>query len=69
MESKAVLRCMFCDRTTVEELEETLLNLARMVGWHDINPVAPDGDEPGVTHHGTCPGCIWEHTAKNQAVS
>lgn len=60
MKARAVLRCMFCDRTTEEEEQEDLLFLARMVGWYDINPVEPDGDEPGVTHHGTCPTCIFD---------
>jgi len=69
MEARPMLRCMFCDHSLSHRYPDELLFEARRYGWHDINPVAPGGDEAAITHHGTCPGCIWEHSARGQAVS
>lgn len=69
MDEKLLLKCLWCDRTLSHLKPSDLLAEARSYGWHDINDTAPGGDEPGVTHHGTCPGCIWEHSARGQAVS
>lgn len=64
------LVCMWCDRSESHTYPSELIRDSMRRGWHDIHAVSPGGDDEHVTHHGTCPGCIWEHsTQKSQAVS
>lgn len=60
------MKCRWCDADkSVRHGIELTLDAADE-GWKDVYIVEADGDDAGITHHGTCPRCIWEQAAMNQ---